>query len=422
MSKCKRHEKSVGDVMATICSMTNPFNADQAELVGISSGVEVEGKVADNILQAEQLGEHQFSDFVQNNLFSDKPDLFAKIKQNKLKTFSSKHLTVKNSEGKQLVVKTSRDLFARLLIMSKSREIDSKELLSYNLCDYTLSLATAAGGLVKTAKSKMFEILEDMVIDPTVDAENIGDHNALIVDAMAVLQAVKGKWKTFGEFADTIFAYLVKLARQWNATRLDFVADRYPELSIKNAERKRRAAQGVQRVHILNKDQCVPKQWKKYMSCGKNKESLIVFLCDHWRTYASSQLNSLQCMYVTSRDECHVFTPGDSEIDLVLRQDVPELQCDHEEADTRLLLHSKHAAEAYDHIIVKTPDTDVFVLCVAMQNTIGKDVHMMTGTGNKFRLINIQAVLDSLGELLCTCLPGFHAFTGTVYMVLNVMS
>jgi hypothetical protein len=108
--------------------MTNLFNADQEELVGISSGVEVEGKVADNILQAEQLGEHQFSDFVQNNLFSDKPDLFTKIKQNKLKTFSSQHLTVKNSEGKQLVVKTSRDLFARLLILSKSREIDLQSL------------------------------------------------------------------------------------------------------------------------------------------------------------------------------------------------------------------------------------------------------------------------------------------------------
>jgi hypothetical protein len=38
---------------------------------------------------------------------------------------------------------------------------------------------------VKTAKSKMFEILEDTVIDPTVDAENVYDHNALIVDAMA---------------------------------------------------------------------------------------------------------------------------------------------------------------------------------------------------------------------------------------------
>ena len=87
--------------MATICSNTNPFNSDQVGLVGISSGVEVEGNVSDNILQAEQLGKHQFSDFVNNNLLSDKPDLFAKIKQNKLKTFTSKHLTVKNSEGRQ---------------------------------------------------------------------------------------------------------------------------------------------------------------------------------------------------------------------------------------------------------------------------------------------------------------------------------
>jgi hypothetical protein len=45
------------------------------------------------------------------------------------------------------------------------------------------------------------------------------------------------------------------------------------------------------------------------------------------------------------------------------QQDVSELQCDHEEADTSLLLHSKHAAEAHDRIIVKTPDTDVLVLC-----------------------------------------------------------
>ena len=66
-----------------VCSMTNPFSVDQTELVGISSGVEVEGKVADNILEAEQLGEQQFSDFFQSTLLSDKPDIFTKIKQNK---------------------------------------------------------------------------------------------------------------------------------------------------------------------------------------------------------------------------------------------------------------------------------------------------------------------------------------------------
>ena len=109
-------------------------------------------------------------------------------------------------------MKTSRDLFARSLIESKSWEIDLKDLLSYNLSNYPLLLATAAGGLVKTTKSKMLEILESAVIDAKVDPNNVGDHNALIVDAMAALQAMKGKWKTFGEFADAVFASLIKLA------------------------------------------------------------------------------------------------------------------------------------------------------------------------------------------------------------------
>ena len=101
---------------------------------------------------------------------------------------------------------------------------------------------------------------------------------------MAVLQVMKGKWKTFGEFADSTFIYLVKLAWKWNATRLDFVADRYPAISIKNVERAKRAAQVVQKVHILSKNQSIPKQWKKYMSSGENKESLVAFLVDQWST------------------------------------------------------------------------------------------------------------------------------------------
>ena len=240
--------------------MANPFNGDQVELVNISSGVEVGSDVADRILHAEELGENQFSEFCQTNLFTDSPDIFSNIKKNKLRTFSSEKMMVKDSRGRQSTVKTNRNLFARLLVISKSREINLKELLSYSLSDYPLSIATVTGGLVKTTKAKMLHILEEAANNPVVDIANIGDGNALIVDAMAVLQALKGKWKTFGEFSDSIFDYLVKLARQYKANRLDFVADRYPAISIKNSERSKRATQGVQRVHILNKDQNIPKQ------------------------------------------------------------------------------------------------------------------------------------------------------------------
>ena len=412
-SKRLNYEKSVCDVMATISSMANPFVSNQTELICISSGIEVKTDVADNILQAEQLGEHQFSELCQHNLFTDNPDIFTKFKKNKLQTFPSKKLTARDSKGRQVAMKTSRDLFARVLILSKTREINLEELLSYSLSDYPLSLATVSGGLVKTAKAKMFEILEGMAVDPVVEADGIGQRNALIIDAMADVQSINGKWKTFAEFADFLFSHLVKLATQWKATRLDFVADRYPEISIKNAERRRRASDGVQKVHILSKDQSVPKQWKKYMSCGKNKESLIVFLCEYWSTYTSLRLCGIQSMYITSKDKCYLLTSGSSPNDRVLHHEVFELQCDHEEADTRLLLHSKHAAESHDTIIVKTPDTDVFLLCIAMRRTIGKNLFVMAGTGNRFRIIDTSAISNALGEELCSCLPGFHAFSGT---------
>ena len=56
------------------------------------------------------------------------------------------------------------------------------------------------------------------------------------------------------------------------------------------------------------------------------------------------------------------------------------LYCSHEEADTRMLLHAMHADKEFGRkntkgrIIVKSPDTDVFVLCVhffpSMSNTM----------------------------------------------------
>eukprot|EP00794_Sanderia_malayensis_P002900 gene2900-3352_t len=39
----------------------------------------------------------------------------------------------------------------------------------------------------------------------------------------------------------------------------------------------------------------------------------------------------------------------------------------------------------------------------------------MTRTGNKFRCVPIKPIVRVLGENLCKCLPGFHAFT--VYLV-----
>ena len=159
-SKCERYEKSVQDVMATVAQMINPFEADQEELVSLATGAVLENDVADSLLRAEEIGEEQFQTFVKKNLLSEEPDIFTTLKKNKLPTFSSaKNATVKDSKGKEITVKMNRNFFARLLILAKSRQIDLEEVLSYSLGVYPLSLATASGTFVKTAKSKLFEIL-----------------------------------------------------------------------------------------------------------------------------------------------------------------------------------------------------------------------------------------------------------------------
>ncbi|XP_028410493.1 uncharacterized protein LOC114533190 [Dendronephthya gigantea] len=413
-TKCRRYETSVHNVMSTVSQMVNPFEVQQEELTSLASGVVLETIAADQLLNAEKLGEKQFAEFSRKKLFSDEPDIFAKLERNKLQTFSSSRKTTgKESKGKEINTKMNRNFFARLLVIAKSREIDLKEVLSYSLGAYPLSLATPTGGLVKTAKSKLFEIVESKAGNPEVDIRNF-HNNALIVDAMAVLQVMKGKWKTFGELADSIFAILIKLARQCNATRLDFVADRYPVVSIKNTERGRRAEKGVQRIRIFGKDQPIPKQWKKFMSCGENKESLMSFLSEHWRTYQSSQLAGVSTMYVTCKEKCFVLSCCTSESNPVLSLHCGALESNHEEADTRLLLHAKHAMDTNDAVIIKSPDTDVFLLCTAMQSSLGsKDLFMMTGTGSKCRTIHVNEVSNALGREFCRCLLGFHAFSGS---------
>ena len=56
---------------------------------------------------------------------------------------------------------------------------------------------------------------------------------------------------------------------------------------------------------------------------------------------------------------------------------MPELNCSHEEADTRMILHAKHIQEP---VLIHAEDTDVLVLLLSGSNVLG-DVYMETGRG-----------------------------------------
>ena len=84
-------------------------------------------------------------------------------------------------------------------------------------------------------------------------------------------------------------------------------------------------------------------------------------------------------------------------------------RCNHEEADTRLILH---AAMSKSPAVIVAKDTDVFLLlayAVCYQNNPPR--WYMKIDANQF--INMIMIHDSVGRDVCSILPQLHAITGS---------
>jgi hypothetical protein len=68
--------------------------------------------------------------------------------------------------------------------------------------------------------------------------------------------------------------------------------------------------------------------------------------------------------------------------------DIGHLKSDHEEADTRLLLHAKDTSNTHSRIVIHSSDTDVCVLCVSLYHEFNcHKLWFRTGIRCKLRFI-----------------------------------
>ena len=81
---------------------------------------------------------------------------------------------------------------------------------------------------------------------------------ALILDAIATVQAITKPPRTFGELADQIFVTVIKIGVYHQCSRVDFVIDSYPDVSIKDIEHSVQASDGATVITILGAEQKVP--------------------------------------------------------------------------------------------------------------------------------------------------------------------
>ena len=92
--------------------------------------------------------------------------------------------------------------------------------------------------------------------------------------------------------------------------------------------------------------------------------------------------------------------------------ELPARYSNQEETDRRVVLYLHHAvALGYKNAVVRTPDTDIFVILLFHAHAI--NLYLDTaGSGKHRRLLNVSELAKSMGEEYCATLLGFYVFSG----------
>ena len=263
--RVQRDEKDVQEIVGCFKSglMKDPFSKDSYILYNIATGVVLPTEVAEALVTSGERGQQQMNSFIQQRLNSNDVSFWDAIPNLKIKTFiaTTKKTTVKASNEKLVTTAEDRDLFGRLLIVAKVRQVKLRKVLSFQLSAVPFSLAHTDGDVRKTTKSVLLQILEkDISVEPQLTLPSVP--TVYIIDAMALVQMLKFPGaSTFGEMAAKYFV-VTRYFRQ-GCHQVDVVFDQYWQLSIKAGERKKHGEANALEVRIHGASTPVPKQFPK---------------------------------------------------------------------------------------------------------------------------------------------------------------
>ena len=75
-------------------------------------------------------------------------------------------------------------------------------------------------------------------------------------------------------------------------------------------------------------------------------------------------------------------------------------------------MHISANVPATTQIIARSPDTGVLAMKLRCAQGTDPVVLFDTGTGNKWKLLNVKQIIEVKGSDLCSALPALHCLTG----------
>ena len=320
----KLFHKQFLNLHSTIKNMGNPFLDDFAELVTLDSRNCMDDSAVNALCTLENIGANQYQAFVKSVLEECTVSIHNPIKKNSIAIFKQCRCKAMSTQGKKVkMLQSNIALFGQLYISMQSRDSDLKEFFSHEIQSFPPSLSDYGKLHLPSTKCELLKC-----IPSHTQPEPLSFYDCRILDGAAIVRflPIVGA-ATFDGYAENCFIPYLSMQLQ-STNRLNVVWDTYIPDSLKESTREKRG-KGIRRK--ASAQASLPGKWMDFLSDSKNKTELFAFLTDHISKFT---LPPNKQVYVTS---------GQSVVQRGTLNSMPN--CNHEEADTRIVVHVQHALQ-----------------------------------------------------------------------------
>lgn len=387
---------------------TNPFTVDSNHLINIVTGEHALANVQHDLTHVQQIGLQA----LENSLHKE-----GKAQVVKLNTFFTQNQG-KNCNQKAQTPGKSDEVTALLRmtqVIASGGSLDVQEYIGKHECsnyppslfneDGTMRACGTKSGLVKAIK-------EDTGVSSCEMLPENDKAVAVVIDVMHWVRRLS--FAKDDKFSAIALRYKQAILSEVpaNAVAVHMCFDRYRSPSMKEATRQSRIGkQKPVKIYDVS-DQYKAPDPSEFFACSTNKAQLLAYLCNK---LCQDELQS------SSPDSTKMYLGGgfSEETKSVMLQHgsvtaVPALESTHEEADTRIILHTLYSfqVDKVERVIVHSSDTDVIVLCIYYASTMLKDLPELwvkTATDN---YLPIHDIAKALQPHRCLSLPFVHSLSG----------
>jgi len=419
-SRIKKDNLQMATLSAKIDEFCNPFTDDApSALVNIATGQTASKATESYLLNTLKRGPEAREQFT-TEWDSNNSRFLKTVKRTPIHNFAAENVKKKKakvpaSQTAKTNAESLRDMFIRMVVViAEKTTFDLRNVLSYPITTYPLSLAHCDGAHVKTVKSALLSKLESLQTEMIAESD-LPRSFVQIFDGGLLLHSVISQTNMGASYA-SIARTMLSVMCYGRAREVHVCLDKYVENSIKDSERKLRGAVDSA-YNITGPEQTIRQSGPKLLTNGIFKNELAKFLLKEWGKDHYWYIFGGKTLVASYGGECFQYIPDELQHVKVTRP--PHLQGDHEEADTLIAFHVANITAG--SIIVRASDTDVLVILIGALGQQRPEVRSMAniimdcGMGNSRRYINVTNIADVLEDCkpgLPRALPGYHAFTG----------